>query len=291
VYHTNIAAKRDTTANQAWKDITDLEIRRWVACRLEMITTLASKSEIQDFWSGNHRSIAVLSCQRFKAIERYICIDSQPEEPATAKSPAQWYWKVQTALDVVRTQFRLLLIPGSHICVDESIIKFYGHKTDTFKVPHKPAKEGFLLYVLASHGGLVHDFVVVSSQTGIEAVPTGITLDIPTKSLRKRKRGATGMTATEINLPAIKSTVYTLCERVTAEYRQEQFVCFVDNLFVNIPLARALLTINIGICGTTRKNALGIPLVLLAIQHRFPELLPDNQVTTCILDDLINVTT
>jgi hypothetical protein len=116
-------------------------------------------------------------------------------------------------------------------------------------------------------------------------------LDIPTKSLRKRKRGATGMTATEINLPAIKSTVYTLCERVTAEYRQEQFVCFVDNLFVNIPLARALLTINIGICGTTRKNALGIPPVLLAIQHRFPELLPDNQVTTCILDDLINVTT
>jgi len=85
--------------------------------------------------------------------------------------------------------------------------------------------------------------------------------------------------------------VYTLCERVTAEYRHLQFIYYIDNLFTNIPLARALLTINIGICGTTRKNALSVPPVLLAIQHQFPELLPDNQVATYILDRLVNVTT
>ena len=34
VHHTNIAAKRDSTIQKLWTDVTDLEIRRWVAYRL-----------------------------------------------------------------------------------------------------------------------------------------------------------------------------------------------------------------------------------------------------------------
>jgi len=218
-------------------------------------------------------------------------MNSDPEEVAQANPQALWFWKVQNALDIIRTRFKSLLIPSSHICVDESIIKFHGQKIDALKLPHKPAKEGFLLYVLTSHGGLIHDFIVVSSQEGVEGSPEGITLSIPTKSVRKRKRGSTGMTATEIHLPATKSLVYTLCDRATVEFRQQQFICYVDNLFTDIPLARALLSINVGICGTTRKNAVGIPLVLRAIQDRFPKLLLANMVTSCILDGLINITT
>jgi len=40
--------------------------------------------------------------------------------------------------------------------------------------------------------------------------------------------------------------VYILCERVIATYRGLQYICFVDNLFVDVNLARALLAINIG---------------------------------------------
>lgn len=212
VYHTNITAKRETATNQSWKQVTDTEIRRWLACRLEMIKTTPIRAEMQDFWSRNARSTAALGCQRFKAIERYLCLNSQPEEAVTANQPVQWYWKVQTALAIARTRFKLLPIPSSHIYINESTIKFHGHKLDIFKLPHKPAKEGFICYALTSNGGLIHDFIVASSQNGLEGVPEGITLEIPTKSVRKRERGSTGITATEINLPPIKSLVYILCE-------------------------------------------------------------------------------
>lgn len=156
------------------------------------------------------------------------------------------------------------------------------------KLDHKPAKKGFVCYVLTSHGGLVHDWIMHSSQQGLEGVPEGISLDLATRTTRKRKRGTIGATADNITLPALKSIVYILCERVTAAWRRLQYICFVDNLFVDVNIARALLAINIGICGTTRKNAPGIPPILLAIQHRFSKLLPDNAVTSCIVDGLVN---
>jgi len=87
--------------------------------------------------------------------------------------------------------------------------------------------------------------------------------------LESARGGDTGSTATEMHLPAIKGIVYTLSERVTRLYRDKSFVCLIDNLFIDIPLAKALLSIGVGICGTTRKNAPRIPSVLLAIQYRF----------------------
>ena len=138
---------------------------------------------------------------------------------------------------------------------------------------------------------MVHDFNVSSSQKGVEGGEGGITVTLANRSTRKRKRGDTGTTATEVHLPAIKGMVWTLCERVTGQFSTLSFVCFLDNLFVDIPLAKALLSIGVGICGTTRKNAPGIPPVLLAIVHRFPALLPPDGVTAAIVDELVSVTT
>ena len=67
------------------------------------------------------------------------------------------------ALDTLRNQLKLILIPGSHICVDKAALKFHGRKKDKFKIPYKPVKEGFIYYALVSYGSLIHDFIVGSS--------------------------------------------------------------------------------------------------------------------------------
>lgn len=208
-------------------------------------------------------------------------------ESAAANPSATWFWKVQEACSLVREALRTVLIPSSHICVDESAIKFHGRSANSMKLPHKPAKEGFILYALCSHGGILHDFQVYSAKHGIEGVPQGITVNLPTKSVRKRKRGATGIVGDEVHLPPIRSMVYMLCERLTIQHPGSSFICFMDNLFNNVPLARALLTINVGICGTTRANALGIPPVLQALRHKFPAVLKIGQLTGCVINDLI----
>jgi hypothetical protein len=214
-----------------------------------------------------------------------LCLEFKSTDPSQG---LHWHWKVKTALDALRDQLKLVLVPGSHICVDEAALKFHGRKKDKVKIPHKPAKEGFICYALASHGGLIHDFIVASSQHGLEGIPTGITISTTTRELRKRKRSSTGISATEIHLPPIKSAVYLLCERVTKQQRDKAFICYIDNLFVDVHLAQALLSIGIGICGTTRKNAPSVPPILLAIQHRFPHLLADNACISLPAKDLVN---
>ena len=243
---------------------------------------------MQEFWSDHHIASQYLGFQRFKTIESYINICSDEEQP-TGTSP--WFWKVQLGVDQLREQCKQILIPSSHICVDESSIKFFGRKKDKYKLPHKPAKEGFVCYALTSYGGLIHDFCMSSSQDRLEGIGEGYTIDLTTRNLRKRKRGTNSTTADVVSLPPLKSMVFMLCERVTAGYRRFQHICFLDNLFVDVKLARALLTIDIGICGTTRKNTPGIPPILLAIQHRFSRLLPNNRAVSCIVDGLVNITT
>lgn len=47
---------------------------------------------------------------------------------------------------------------------------------------------------------------------------------------------------------------------------------------------------NIGIIGTTRKNAPGVPAHLLAAVHKYPDLIAPNHTHTAVIDDLITAT-
>ena len=125
-----------------------------------------------------------------------------------------------------------MLVPGSHIAVDETAIKFHGRKRDIYRMAHKPAKQGFTFYAVASPGGMLHDFLVSSSQDGIEGIPDGISIDLPTRTVRMRQRGHTGATAVSISLPPTKALVYVLMQRLTQQVRTELHlptICFVGN--------------------------------------------------------------
>jgi hypothetical protein len=121
--------------------------------------------------------------------------------------------------------------------VDECAIQFYGRKKDTYKLRHKPAGEGFILYALCSHGGLIHDFALSSSKEGIEEVERPIKVRIPARSTRYTKKGQRSMEATYVKLAPQKAVVYLICERVTADWRHKSFACYCDNLFVDINIA------------------------------------------------------
>lgn len=49
---------------------------------------------------------------------------------------------VQTTLDALYTRCEALLIPSSHLELDEIAIKFHGRKRGSYLMRHKPAKDG-----------------------------------------------------------------------------------------------------------------------------------------------------
>ena len=270
ILHTNAKATR---AIPGFKPITILEMRCWIAVRLDMTTEISEKTDIQKYWDKKVKPRRWLSKHRFYNIERFLSVNSAKRPPS---SNAPWFWLVLEAVDCLRAQLRKLFIPSSHIAVDESTIEFHGKLKYIFLLKHKPAGSSFLIYALASHGGLVHDILFSSSQDGLESFKEGISINLATRGTRKRKRGTTGANAEEIHLPALKGGVFQLCEHIKRDFPTRAFICFIDNLFTDPNLARALASINVGICGTVRGNAPVIPQILKDIRDADPPSLEDN---------------
>ena len=59
-----------------------------------------------------------------------------------------------------------------------------------------------------------------------------------------------------------------LCQKLVNRYPHQKWVAFLDNLFLNEPVAYALLYLGVGVIGTTRKNATGVPSQLIALKER-----------------------
>jgi hypothetical protein len=59
-----------------------------------------------------------------------------------------------------------------------------------------------------------------------------------------------------------------------------------DNLFLNIDVTRALLVLNIAICGITRKNVAGFPSDLIEIKNHNRLYLWDSCITRIVGDIL-----
>ena len=55
-------------------------------------------------------------------------------------------------------------------------------------------------------------------------------------------------------------------------FTKHNYVLYLDNLFTNIPLLKALRQLPKNTTGTTRKNAIGIPKDLLKLKQKNSEL-------------------
>jgi hypothetical protein len=56
------------------------------------------------------------------------------------------------------------------------------------------------------------------------------------------------------------------------DFTKHDYVLYLDNLFTNVPLLKALKQLPVGATGTTRKNAIGIPMDLLELKQKNSEL-------------------
>jgi Transposase IS4 len=72
------------------------------------------------------------------------------------------------------------------------------------------------------------------------------------------------LSADSVGNPVIKEALlaptFALILRVASQLPKEpRFCIYLDNLFLNIPVAQCLLAIEIYYMGTTRKKAIGVP--------------------------------
>jgi Transposase IS4 len=135
------------------------------------------------------------------------------------------------------------------------MVSFRGRTVYKTKMKNKPISEGFKIWVLADNGYFC-DWLWHSQREGPEDIPKkGIIVDKLTKKGREF-----------IYLASTYAVLIRLATRLR-ELRPTRVFCFyLDNLFLNVDIAQALLALNICCTGTTRKNAIGIPLWLIDLK-------------------------
>jgi hypothetical protein len=120
---------------------------------------------------------------------------------------------------------------------------------------NKPISEGYKIWVLADNG-YVSDWLWHSQRDGPESIPkNGLDVNQSTSNGLK-----------EVHLSPTFALVIRLAERLRKLHPERVFCFYLDNLFLNVNVAQALLALNICCTGTTRKNAQGIPSWLIDLK-------------------------
>jgi Transposase IS4 len=136
---------------------------------------------------------------------------------------------------------------------------------------NKPIKEGYKVWAISDHG-YIWSWLWYSKKQGVEAIPKSVECN------RNQGRGITTLAPTF-------ALVIHLSKQLQALHLP--FYIYIDNLFLNIPVAQCLLAIDIHCYNTTRKNARGIPQDLLDLQSHDSALVWDSTIATVVEEDTL----
>jgi Transposase IS4 len=192
------------------------------------------------YWSSSHRLGDFLGLKRFEQIHRYFSL--RDEESCPRRPDESWTWKLEPVTSLIRQNCRQNWLPSSHLSVDEAMVPYRGRTLHTTKMKNKPVAQGYKIWALADNSYLC-DWLWHSQREGPENIPKeGIVVDQLT----------TDNILQPIHLAPTFAVIIRLAERLR-KLRPTRIFCFyLDNLFLNVPVAQILLAMNICCVGTTR---------------------------------------
>jgi hypothetical protein len=125
--------------------------------------------------------------------------------------------------------------PGRDLAVDECMERFQGRSHDTVKIPSKPIKRGYKIWVIAANG---YFFNWIWHQKG--KGPLFEPSERPLKKLLKNNTSA---------------TVPVLLSRIPEAPKERHYIVYLDSLFVSVPLFLYLRLLGFGASGTANPKS------------------------------------
>ena len=61
-------------------------------------------------------------------------------------------WHVEPIGSTIRQNCQILWYPSSHLAIDEAMVAYRGRTSHKVKLPNKPIKEGYKIWVLGDSG-------------------------------------------------------------------------------------------------------------------------------------------
>jgi Transposase IS4 len=223
-----------------------------------------------DYWRI-HKLGQFMGYGRFKRIHRYFSLNDENATPPPPNSP--WFHRIQRVSDLIRTACRNSYTPSSYIAIDEAMVAFKGRSKHTVKLKNKPISNGYKLWCIRDHG-YIWSWLFHSRVDGVE----GFTKSQPTYWPQKSMNAA----GEPLEKRASLAPTYALVLRLATQLPKLEFCIYLDNLFLNLPVAQCLLSMGIYCTGTTRKKAIGFPSSLQSYLENNNELLWDSTIAQVV---------
>ncbi|KAJ8936250.1 hypothetical protein NQ314_012437 [Rhamnusium bicolor] len=213
-----------------WKNTSPDEMRQFLG--IIMLTGLIQFPTIESYWKKHriyyHKMFHEIgiSYNRFTLLLRmWHFVDNTID-----REPSDRTYKIQSLLDKIFNNIQDLYLPVNTIVIDESMLPFRRRLIFRQYNPSKAHKYGIKVYKLCSTKGFVWNLTVYMGKN--------------------------------IKLPGLDhpgSVVISLMEKLLGSNR----LLITDNYYTSIPLAQYLYDRQINLCGTFRRNRVGIPQEIL----------------------------
>ncbi|KAI8687201.1 Piggybac transposable element-derived protein 4 [Fusarium sp. Ph1] len=242
---------------RAWQGTSVAEVYVWLGVLIYM--GLHKEKTIKSHWSTPkpgeqrplHSIIRFMPYWKFQILHRhlrpfdYTKIDETGPLPKVFQACDEWSNHIQAASAEI-------FIPGSHLAIDECMVRFTGRSNETTVVKGKPIPRGFRIWVVAQQGFFIHWFWHI---TGAQYGAVGVELPPAKRRCTRRTQGSQetqeGSSDEPIALNSTQSVVVALANTLP----KATYHVFVDNLFSSADLFRSLRMHGHGATGTARANS------------------------------------
>jgi hypothetical protein len=187
-----------------------------------------------------------MSKNRWEQIHRFLTFNCDYQ--ADKEPNSSFFDKLEPVSSLLRLNCQQAALPSSWLTVDEAMTAFKGRSSHTVKMPGKPISEGYKIWVLSCRGGYIIDWLYHSRIDGAQGC-----------SKRKQRYYLPPVPYRWTPLAETFEVPVLLMERLIFRIPHQNWLLFLDNLFLTVELAHILLQMGVGVMGTTRKDRNSIP--------------------------------
>ena len=160
----NDPTQEKSSYTRPWEETDTAEMGAWLGIRLLMRPD--QSPDYPSYWNTDKTKpiyIRIQSVMTLVRFEQILCFfkASDPDEPKDIGSRQGFWKKVSPVAQCFRHGVRQYYSPGSHVSIDEFLIKFKGRSKHTMNIAAKAGGKGFKLYGISNSDYLI-DFLFTS---------------------------------------------------------------------------------------------------------------------------------
>lgn len=211
----------NAAAGAAWQPTDSYELLAFIGVHIFM--GIDSLPQRRMYWQADtrHQTVAAVLSR-----DRFESITryvrvSPPEAAAAPRNPFSF---VRSFIDSLNHSFPRHWNPGRHLALDESMVSFRGRSDIKQFVPGKPHPHGYKIWVLANENYMLQ-FQLYEGKA------------------------------------AAGPSIHDMVMQLTSLYQNTHHVLYIDTLFTSPTLLASLFNVGIRVCGSVKRNRIGMPSV------------------------------